>query len=118
MRAANREGMLYAQIETVAGVENCDAIAAVDGIDCLWVGHFDLTQSMGIPAPPDNPHSSTTSHASPRPCEAHGKAAGRHGQRRNRPVWKDLGYRAFAYNGDLWIYGAALKAGIDGVRAL
>ena len=69
MRAANREGMLIAQIETVAGVENCDAIAAVDGIDCLWVGHFDLTQSMGIPAHPTTRHSSTTSHASPRPAK-------------------------------------------------
>src|SRR4051812_18245891 len=50
MASANAEGFLIAQIETAKGVENAAAIAAVDGIDCLWIGHFDLTQSLGIPA--------------------------------------------------------------------
>lgn len=49
MARANSEGFIIAQIETVSGIENCDAIAAVEGIDCLWVGHFDLSLSMGIP---------------------------------------------------------------------
>ena len=26
-----------------------DAMAAIDGVDCLWVGHFDLSVSLGIP---------------------------------------------------------------------
>jgi 2-keto-3-deoxy-L-rhamnonate aldolase RhmA len=46
---ANREVLLMAQIETVAGVENVEEIAAVDGIDLLWIGHFDLTTSLGTP---------------------------------------------------------------------
>jgi 2-dehydro-3-deoxyglucarate aldolase/4-hydroxy-2-oxoheptanedioate aldolase len=119
MRAANREGMLIAQIETVAGVENCEAIAAVDGIDCLWVGHFDLTQSMGIPAQFDNPEFIASITRVARACEAHGKAAGvMAADVQTAQMWKDLGYRAFAYNGDLWIYGAALKAGVEGVKGL
>ena len=32
-----------------------EAIAAVEGIDVLWVGHFDLTNFLGIPAQFDNP---------------------------------------------------------------
>jgi 2-dehydro-3-deoxyglucarate aldolase/4-hydroxy-2-oxoheptanedioate aldolase len=32
-----------------------EAIAAVDGIDVLWVGHFDLTNFLGIPGQFDNP---------------------------------------------------------------
>ena len=46
---ANREIVLMAQIETVAGVEHVEEIAAVDGIDLLWIGHFDLTTSLGTP---------------------------------------------------------------------
>ncbi len=46
---ANREIVLMAQIETVAGVEHVEEIAAVDGIDTLWIGHFDLTTSLGTP---------------------------------------------------------------------
>ena len=32
-----------------------NAIAGTPGVDVLWVGHFDLTQSMGIPAEFHNP---------------------------------------------------------------
>ena len=31
------------------GLENVEAISAIDGVDCLWVGHFDLTNFLGIP---------------------------------------------------------------------
>src|SRR3954470_21544066 len=50
MQRSNAELLLIAQIETVTGLENADRIAAVPGIDVLWIGHFDLTNSMGIPA--------------------------------------------------------------------
>ena len=42
LAAANKRTTFFAQIETADGVKNADAIAAVDGVDCLWVGHFDL----------------------------------------------------------------------------
>ena len=47
--AANRRSTLFCQIETAEGVENADAIAALPGVDCLWVGHFDLSVSLGVP---------------------------------------------------------------------
>jgi 4-hydroxy-2-oxoheptanedioate aldolase len=37
------------QIETADAVANAPAIAAVDGVDVLFVGPMDLTTSMGIP---------------------------------------------------------------------
>src|SRR3954466_7688334 len=46
LTAANNRITLFAQIETASGAEHADAIAAVDGVDCLWVGHFDLTASL------------------------------------------------------------------------
>ena len=30
-------------------MENVKEIASIDGVDCLWVGHFDLTNFLGIP---------------------------------------------------------------------
>lgn len=47
--------LVIAQIETERGLENVDAIAAVEGIDALWVGHFDLSNFMGLPAQFDHP---------------------------------------------------------------
>src|SRR5262249_17741339 len=49
LAAANRRTMLFCQIETAEGVRNVDAIAGLPGVDCLWVGHFDLSSSLGIP---------------------------------------------------------------------
>ena len=47
--AANKRTTFFCQIETAEGVENADKMAAIDGVDCLWVGHFDLSVSLGIP---------------------------------------------------------------------
>ena len=47
--ALHARTMVIAQIETDAGLANVEAIAAVPGIDALWVGQFDLTNFMGIP---------------------------------------------------------------------
>ncbi|WP_458186715.1 HpcH/HpaI aldolase family protein [Haladaptatus sp. NG-WS-4] len=44
---ANDELLVVVQIETATGVENADAIAAVDGIDALFVGPADLSASVG-----------------------------------------------------------------------
>ncbi len=40
---ANRETFLVVQIETPQAVENADAIAAVDGVDVLFIGPADLS---------------------------------------------------------------------------
>lgn len=36
------------QIESKAGVENVEKIAAVPGIDVLFIGPFDLSKMMGV----------------------------------------------------------------------
>lgn len=45
---ANDELLAIAQIETVTGVENVEEIAAVDGLDALFVGPADLSASLGV----------------------------------------------------------------------
>jgi 2-dehydro-3-deoxyglucarate aldolase/4-hydroxy-2-oxoheptanedioate aldolase len=55
MRAADARNLIIAQIETERGLDAVEAIAAVDGIDCLWLGHFDLTNFLGIPGRFDDP---------------------------------------------------------------
>lgn len=55
MKAADARTLIIAQIETERGLEQVEEIAAIDGIDVLWVGHFDLTNFLGIPGQFDNP---------------------------------------------------------------
>ena len=46
---ANNNLINIIQIESKQALENIEEIAAIDGVDCLWVGHFDLTNFLGIP---------------------------------------------------------------------
>ena len=46
---ANNSLINIIQIETKIALENVKGIASIDGVDCLWVGHFDLTNFLGIP---------------------------------------------------------------------
>ncbi len=52
---ANDKLLTIVQIETVQAVENVEKIAAVEGVDVLFVGPLDLSVSMGIPQQIDHP---------------------------------------------------------------
>ena len=49
MEKSNNTLINIIQIESKKGLENVKEIASIDGVDCLWVGHFDLTNFLGIP---------------------------------------------------------------------
>ena len=49
IKEANDKLVNIIQIETKVGLENVEKIASIDGVDCLWVGHFDLTNFLGVP---------------------------------------------------------------------
>jgi len=76
IRAYHERTLVIAQIETERGLENVEAIAAVEGIDVLWVGHFDLSNFMGIPAQFDDPRFDAAMRHVAEVSRRHGKAAG------------------------------------------
>ena len=55
MAEANRQATVVPVIETRTGVENADEICALEGVEVVWVGPVDLTQSLGKPNDFDNP---------------------------------------------------------------
>jgi 2-keto-3-deoxy-L-rhamnonate aldolase RhmA len=117
MESANAETLILAQIETAAGVERVDEIAAVEGVDVLWIGHFDLTASLGIPAQFDHPDFLGAVERVVAACGRHGKTAGiMAGDVAGAAAWLDQGFRAVAYSGDLWIYQEALRQGLAELR--
>lgn len=52
---AEEQLCLVLQIETVRGMDNLEAIAAVDGVDALFIGPADLSASMGLPGQMSHP---------------------------------------------------------------
>ena len=55
LQAANDHLLTVVQIETRQAVENAAAIAAVEGVDVLFVGPFDLSIGLGIGGQFDHP---------------------------------------------------------------
>jgi 4-hydroxy-2-oxoheptanedioate aldolase len=47
LRSAEEDLCVIVQIETTEGLENLEAIAAVDGVDAVFIGPADLAASMG-----------------------------------------------------------------------
>jgi 2-keto-3-deoxy-L-rhamnonate aldolase RhmA len=117
MSHANDTRLCICQIETVAGVENVEEIAAVSGVDVLWVGQFDLTLSMGIPAEFDNPRFPEALERVATAAKANGKIAGAMALSvDDARLWISRGFTMIAYWGDLWIYKAALKQALDELK--
>ncbi len=52
---ANRETMLFPQCETIGCLEHIEEIAAIDGVDGIFVGPFDLSVAMDMPLAFDRP---------------------------------------------------------------
>jgi 4-hydroxy-2-oxoheptanedioate aldolase len=55
MREYASQLLIAVMIESRAGVENADAIAAVDGIDVIQIGANDLSYDLGIPEQFEHP---------------------------------------------------------------
>ena len=117
--AIHARTMVIPQIETAAGLAEVEAIAAVPGVDALWLGHFDLTNFLGVPGqfqPPDYLAGVKRIVAA---CEANGKAAA---FLATDEAWSREytahGFRLFAFGIDQLMLQGALKAGLDGLRGL
>ncbi|NPT55328.1 HpcH/HpaI aldolase family protein [Paraburkholderia elongata] len=54
-RWSNENVTVWVLIETVAGVENIDEILAVEGLDAIALGPFDLSHEMGFRGQPFHP---------------------------------------------------------------
>ncbi len=52
---SNRESMLIPQCETLGCLEHLEEIVAIEGIDGIFVGPYDLSTAMGIPGQFDKP---------------------------------------------------------------
>jgi 2-keto-3-deoxy-L-rhamnonate aldolase RhmA len=117
MRQANAEVLIIAQIETAHGLEDVDRIAAVEGIDALWIGQYDLTTSLGIPGQFDHPEFRRGTRRVVEACQRHGKAAVLGAMDVDELcAGPSNGFRMLVYVADLWIYQQALSCCFRSIR--
>jgi len=75
---ANDDTIVVVMIESREGVENIDAILAVDGVDGVFVGPYDLSGSCGVPGQTDHDLVQAGCRRVAETCRHTGKAAGLH----------------------------------------
>ncbi len=76
VRTINRDIVGIIQIESPSAVRESDAIAAIDGVDVLFVGPADLSHSLGVPGQFNDPVYLAALDTVIAACRSHGKAAG------------------------------------------
>lgn len=114
MRAADNRNLIIAQIETERGLAEVEEIAALDGIDCLWLGHFDMTNFLGIPGQFDHPDYIAAIKRIVAAGRKHGKALGFMAADQSwARQYRQYGFNMIASGTDQGI----LMAGVDNILA-
>jgi 2-keto-3-deoxy-L-rhamnonate aldolase RhmA len=107
---ANEETLVILMVETVKGFQNLEEIISVPGVDVGWVGHYDLTVSMGIPAQFEHPRLLAAMDELVTVCRRHGVAPGFLPPSPEAAVhWIKKGFRAISLNSDIGVF-------LEGVR--
>lgn len=114
---ANRRTTFFALIETRDGAENAEEIAGTPGVDCLWIGHFDLTASLGIPGQFDHPDYLAAQDRIIQAAKAHGLSLGKLvGSPQEGLEHLRKGFDFCCYATDTALYQGALIAGLNELR--
>ncbi|HEU0335359.1 MAG TPA: aldolase/citrate lyase family protein [Gaiellaceae bacterium] len=118
LAAVNDATLVLVQVETAAGLERVDEIAAVDGVDVLWIGHFDLTASLGIPGEFTSDRYREALDRVLAAGRAHGKPVGMVcGSVEEGAGLLERGFRLLAYSIDVLLYQEGVRAGIAGLAS-
>ncbi|MEN6567422.1 MAG: aldolase/citrate lyase family protein [Veillonellales bacterium] len=108
--AANRNIFIMVQVEEVEAVRNLDEIIAVDGIDGIFIGPADLSQSMGLSGQFEHPDF----HRTVLDVISRGRKAGKHVAIfcpgvADAKRWEQAGADIFAVSGDTVLLAQAAK---------
>jgi 4-hydroxy-2-oxoheptanedioate aldolase len=117
--AARHEELLgIVQVETRSALDEADAIAAIDGVDVLFVGPTDLSHALGVPGRLDDPAYDAAMRRVADAARAHDKAAG-------VLLWgpadvgryADAGYTFFAISSEGSILDRAMRSALSEARS-
>ncbi len=117
MRHENENTFLVAQIETPEAVPHIETIAAIEGVDLLFVGLGDLSANMGLLGQMDHPTLEEVIKRTGEACLQHGKAGAiicSDPSERDR-LW-NLGYRFFNVVSDFRLLRQGFDASIQDAR--
>ncbi|NQT57624.1 MAG: 2,4-dihydroxyhept-2-ene-1,7-dioic acid aldolase [Bacteroidetes bacterium] len=108
--SANKETAVIIQIEHIDAVNNIDTIVEISGIDCLFIGPYDLSASMGKPGCIGDPDVQKAISLVKEYAERVGIPLGIFGPTvESVKPYIDMGYTLIAVGMDTMILGSAVK---------
>ena len=106
--SANDEILTIVQIETKQGVDHVADIAAVGGVDILFVGPLDLTTSLGVPGLLDHDKTQKALDKIEKAAKQNNKILGVVvGDSEQALKFKEKGYRFVGVNSEIGLLSAA-----------
>ncbi len=117
MAGANDSTAVIVQAEHVDAVDNIEAIAAVDGLDCIFIGPYDLSASMGKTGAVDDPEVVAAIDRVGAAAKANGLALGFFGVSADSVLpWIDKGYSLICAGTDAGFVTGGASATLRGMR--
>lgn len=106
----NDETMTVVHIEGQAGLDNLDEIMTVDGIDVLFLGPYDISQSLGVPGDVRSKIVEDALKEAASKARAQGRVVGSYAKDVEMGKWLiDLGVQYLSINVDATIYMQACE---------
>ena len=119
LKRSNEEVALILQIESAEGIAAAGEILELEGIDVLFVGPYDLSQSLGIPGDVSNALVFEAGAALARKAEARGVATGVFANSEDHARrWLDAGIRYLCYSVDSVFLLSAMRQAAASIRGL
>lgn len=116
LQQANKNTFIAVQAETTQSIENINKIASVEGVDCIFVGPFDLSISLGIPGQINHPLEQEAIEKIATACKKHNKIAGiLMFDQKLLQQWIDKDFRFAVYSSDITMLADAAS---DAVKEL
>ncbi len=99
------EAVIVLQIEGPEGIENIDRVLEVEGADIIFIGPYDLSQSLGVPGEVDHPSVEKKMKEIIEKSVRGGVAVGTFVDTyENADKWRGLGVKYIAYSVDVGIF--------------
>jgi 2-dehydro-3-deoxyglucarate aldolase/4-hydroxy-2-oxoheptanedioate aldolase len=118
LAAVNDRTTVFLIIESEAGLRNVDAIAAVEGVDCVFAGHVDLSCSLGLPGDLGHPVMKESVSTIVAAAQRNGRSIGAvGGDARQGAGLYQAGFDFVLYGSDIGLYQQALGEGVHGFRS-
>jgi 4-hydroxy-2-oxoheptanedioate aldolase len=115
-RKAN-EGVLIVQLEGMTGIGNIDEIINTEGIDIIFIGPYDLSQSLNVTGEIDHPLVVQKMEEITDKCSQKGVAVGTFVDTlENAVLWRKRGVRYLSYSVDVGLFHDKCSEIVQAVR--